>query len=72
MTGLTAREAWNSYFLTNLLDSDVPHVLKEGGIMSVTGNYSNKYFKSIYNALPEVLRQAGFEAVSRGDAGSVF
>ena len=56
----------------NLLDSDVPRVLKEGGIMSVTGNYSNKYFKSIYNASPEVLRQAGFEVVSRGDAGSVF
>ena len=56
----------------NLLDSDVPRVLKEGGIMSVTGNYSNKYFKSIYNASPEVLRQAGFEVVSRGDAGSAF
>ena len=56
----------------NLLDSDVPRVLKEGGIMSVTGNYSNKYFKSIYNTSPEVLRQAGFEVVSRGDAGSAF
>ena len=56
----------------NLLDSDVPRVLKEGGIMSVTGNYSNKYFKAIYNASPEALRQAGFEVVSRGDAGSAF
>lgn len=56
----------------NLLDSDVPRVLKEGGIMSVTGNYSNKYFKTIYNASPETLRQAGFEVVSRGDAASVF
>ena len=56
----------------NLLDSDVPRVLKEGGIMSVTGNYSNKYFKSIYNASPESLKQVGFEVVSRGDAGSAF
>ena len=55
-----------------ILDSDVPRVLKEGGIMSVTGNYSNKYFKSIHNASPEILSQAGFEVVSRGEAGSAF
>lgn len=40
--------------------------------MSVTGNYSNKYFKSIYNASPEVLSEAGFEVVFKGNAGSVF
>lgn len=56
----------------NLLDSDVPRVLKDGGIMSVTGNYSNKYFKKIYNASPETLSRAGFEIVSKGDAGSAF
>ena len=56
----------------NLLESDVPRVLKDGGIMSVTGNYSNKYFKKIYNLSPETLRQAGFEIVSKGDAGSAF
>ena len=56
----------------NLLDSDVPRVLKYGGIMSITGNYSNRYFKEIYNASPEALRQAGFEIVSKGDAGSIF
>ena len=56
----------------NLLEGDVPRVLKDGGIMSVTGNYSNKYFKSIYNASPEALKQAGFEVISRGEAGSAF
>ncbi len=56
----------------NLLDSDVPRVLKDGGIMSVTGNYSNRYFKNIYKASPETLRQAGFEIVSKGNAGSAF
>ncbi|MDE7424427.1 MAG: hypothetical protein K2N51_12200 [Lachnospiraceae bacterium] len=56
----------------NLLDSDVPCVLKDGGIMSVTGNYSNKSFNKIYKASPEALRQAGFEIVSKGDAESVF
>lgn len=34
--------------------------------------YSNRYFKEIYNASPETLRQAGFEIVSKGDAGSIF
>lgn len=40
--------------------------------MSVIGNYSNKYFKKIYNASSETLRQAGFEIVLKGDAGSAF
>lgn len=40
--------------------------------MSVTGNYSNKYFKSVYNASPEILSRAGFEVVSRWEASSVF
>ena len=56
----------------NLLDSDVPRILKDEGIMSVAGNYSNKYFKKIYNASPENLRQAGFEIVSKGEAAGVF
>ncbi len=56
----------------NLLESDVPRVLKDGGVMSVTGNYSNKYFKKIYNASPEILNQAGFEVVSKGSASSIF
>ena len=56
----------------NLLESDVPRVLKDGGGMSVTGNYSNKYFKKIYNASSETLNQAGFEVVSKGSASSIF
>ena len=55
-----------------LLDSDVPRVLKDGGIMSVTGNYSNKYFKGIYSATAETVNQAGFEIVSKGNASSIF
>lgn len=56
----------------NLLESDASRVLKEGGVMTVTGNYSNKYFKKIFNASPETLSQAGFEIVSKGEASSIF
>ena len=40
--------------------------------MTVTGNYSNKYFKKIYNASAEMLRQASFEIVSKGEASQIF
>ena len=56
----------------SIFESDVPRVLKDGGVMTVTGNYSNKYFKEIYNASPEMLKTARFEMVSKGGAASIF
>jgi hypothetical protein len=56
----------------DILDSDIPCVLKEGGTMTITGNYSNKYLKKIYKANPESLAESGFEILSKGDASSIM
>ena len=46
--------------------------IKDGGVMTVTGNYSNSYFKNIYNASAETLNQTGFEIISKGKASGIF
>ncbi len=56
----------------NILDSDVPRVLKEGGTLTVTGNYSNGFFRRIFRASAESLEESGFEIVSIGEPVSIF
>lgn len=50
----------------------MPRVLKEGRILTVTGNHNNSLLRRIFKTTAESLEESGFEIVSIGESVSIF
>jgi len=54
------------------LNSFTTQALKPGGTFTITGNYSNRYFKRYYDATLDELKTLGYEVLYRGEAEDAY
>ncbi|WP_339158394.1 hypothetical protein MKX50_03145 [Paenibacillus sp. FSL W8-0186] len=67
-TGSQAEVICQNPFGYSPLESDIPRVIKPGGLLKIVGGEKNPYFKKIYKMNDDELSKFGFELVSKGKA----